>query len=111
MPIGLLNLGFISQILRTIERHTVAAQDAAITLFDLLTLQDNYLAIGTFEAKVFILGRLDKSNQILEVPDIASLYPVDHQHFNIVVTLIHAIANTFCKTTTSDRVEVQISFS
>ena len=72
-------------------RHTIATQDAAIALFDLLALQDNYLAIGAFDSKKFIFCRFDNLNQIFEVPYVAPLNPVNHQHFNIVVTLIHAI--------------------
>ena len=79
------------QILRTIGRYSVAMQDAAISLFDALTLQHNHMATGTLETDEFALCRFDNSNQFLQVPDIAALYLVDYQHLNVVITLIYAI--------------------
>jgi len=49
------------------------------------------MSVRTLEAEEFVGCRLDDANQCLEVPDIAPLYPVDYQHFNIVITLIYAI--------------------
>ena len=91
MPTRLPLLRIPSQILRTVERHAITLQDAVIALFDLFAIQNDHLTIGTLEADELVLRLLDNPNQILEVSNIAPLNPVDHQHFNIVVTLVRAI--------------------
>jgi hypothetical protein len=60
--ISLQNYFLFSQILRPIKRHTVAAQDTAVSLVDKLAVEDNHAVVMTLEVDKFARSRLDDSN-------------------------------------------------